>query len=822
MRRERQRELFFSLSVLFLVSLAVPSTGRPRPTKNTPTNGIFDVMLSLLNHREPVRFLLVSLAVLPIASSVVFADEPSVRLPVGSHPPPLDAPHFPDRLHAVVWRNWRLVQPERIAAAVGTDVGRIRSIARSMGLPPAGDDWREMQHRGYITIVRRNWHLLPYDQLLTLLDKSPGDLYSSLKEDDFLFVKLGSLKPDCEPVLYQAPTEAVAIRASGIRKVVERYFESEFKPPPEPRFDFVRELSSHAGPHPVRRQALDGARPGLRFIYSYFGSYGDPLSDSTLDPYPDGLLSRLAAQGVNGVWLHIVLRQLAPGGVDFPEFGEGHAVRLENLRRLVARAQRFGIGVYLYLNEPRAMPASFFESRPDVAGVREGDFVALCTSEARVRRWMASALTHVFHEVPDLAGVFTITASENLTSCASHFRREQCERCGQRTEADIIAEVNTTVAEGVHRSSPGAKVIAWDWGWNRHGEAPDTIAQLPDSVWLMSVSEWSKPIERGGVRSVVGEYSLSAVGPGPRARRHWAHAKERGLRTVAKVQLNTTWELASVPYLPVLDLVAEHCAALAGANIDGAMLSWTVGGYPSPNLQVAARFAELPGARVDEVLNEIAFARYGAGAAPHAREAWRSYSSALREYPLHGSVLYNGPQQKGPANLLYAEPTGFAATMVGIPYDDLDGWRGPYPAEVFAGQFEKIAAGWGQGLVQFDKVVARTSGQQRRTAEEDRRVARAARLHFASVAHQARFILARDRLRAEALSAVEQKKVRAEIRRILEAEIELARKLFTLSWQDSRLGFEASNHYFYVPLDCAEKVINAHFLLEKYGESGRD
>jgi len=64
-----------------------------------------------------------------------------------------------------------------------------------------------------------------------------------------------------------------------------------------------------------------------------------------------------------------VLRQLAPGGDEFPEFGEGYEMRQANLRTLVGRAKRHGIGVYLYINEPRAMPAKFFENRPDMAGV---------------------------------------------------------------------------------------------------------------------------------------------------------------------------------------------------------------------------------------------------------------------------------------------------------------------------------------------------------------------------------------------------------------------------------------------------------------------
>ncbi len=39
-----------------------------------------------------------------------------------------------------------------------------------MGLEPDssfGNLWLE---RGYVTIIRRNWHLLPYEQLLELLD----------------------------------------------------------------------------------------------------------------------------------------------------------------------------------------------------------------------------------------------------------------------------------------------------------------------------------------------------------------------------------------------------------------------------------------------------------------------------------------------------------------------------------------------------------------------------------------------------------------------------------------------------------------------------
>src|SRR5260221_14241441 len=130
----------------------------------------------------------------------------------------------------------------------------------------------------------------------------------------------------------------------------------------------------------------------------------------------------------------------------------------------------------------------------------------------------------------------------------------------------------------------------------------------------MSVSEWGLPIERGGIKPTVGEYSLSAVGPGPRAAKHWALAHQGGLQAIAKVQFNCTWELSAVPYLPVMDLVAKHCENLQQAEIDGMMLSWTLGGYPSPNLRVAEAFAARRDATAGDVLDKLAVDLYGPGA----------------------------------------------------------------------------------------------------------------------------------------------------------------------------------------------------------------
>ncbi|MBY5956794.1 hypothetical protein KUV50_01510 [Membranicola marinus] len=728
-----------------------------------------------------------------------------ITLPVGSHPPALDVPYFPNKAYAVVWRNWNLVPLERIAEALQCTVTEVEELGESMGLPPSIKVPNTYDEQMYITVVRRNWHLLPYDQLLTVLDKTADELSVALKEDDFLYIKLGSLKPDCAPVYYTQPTSEEKARADHIRRLVKKYF-PDVDTPGVPRFDFIDHLKNTKGVPTVRGKKDEG----LRFIYSYFGVFGDPLTNPELDPYPDGLLARLASHGVNGVWLHVVLNQLVEVGGVYPELGAGSNVRLRNLKNLVDRAARYGISVYLYMNEPRAMPVSFFDDRKSIQGVRKGDFMTMCTSTKEVLDWLSHSLSHVFQKVPGLGGVFTITASENLTSCASHNLQENCPRCSKREYADLIADVNKAIEKGVHQSAPDAKVIAWDWGWYSHGDGSEIIRRLPKDIWVMSASEWKTPFQRGGVEAKVGEYSISVVGPGPRAQNHWKVAQERGLKTVAKMQLNNTWELSAVPWLPVLDLNAEHLSRLAGAGLNGYMLSWSLGGYPSPNLELAQMFNLNPGLTKNAALDQLAEQRYGPEGMRWARQAWAAFSAAFQEFPYDINTVYNAPQQYGASNLLYLTPTGYKATMVGLPYDDLDGWRGPYSRTAFADQFQKLADGWEKGLRDMESLMDRTSPDKRGVAVADFAIAKAAGLHFRSVANQCRFIIARDNhLNGGGME---------ELRRMenaLQAEIQTAVEMVALVKLDARIGFEASNQYYYVVQDLMEKVLNGTYLLDQ-------
>ncbi len=736
-------------------------------------------------------------------------------LPQGKARRALLSSYFPSRTYEFVWRNWNLVEPETLGRILDTSVVEVAAVAESMGLPPARPVPPIIRERGYVTLIRRNWHLLPYEQLLQIVNMTPEQLGFTLREDDMLWVKLGEFKPQVQPLRYQPPIEAERRRAAEIRRVVESDFGPELARPGEARFDFVRQLSLPLADRPMPES--DPSAP-LRIAYSCLAVYGDPLKNPELDPYPEGLLQRCSDVGVNGVWLHAVLRDLAPGSETFPEFGVDSEIRLATLRALVRRAANHNIGVYLYLNEPRAMPEAFFKTRPELAGVHEDGYAALCTSQPAVRQWISDALTHLFSNVPGLAGISTITASENLTNCASHFRWKDCPRCKDRTDADIIAELTATIETGVHKGNPNANVLVSDWGWRRHGDAPDIIARLPKSIWLLSVSEWAKPIERGGIKTEVGEYSISAVGPGPRALRHWADARQADLKVAAEIQFNNSCEIASVSFLPVPDLIAEHLRNLASIRLDGLFIGWTQGGYPSPNYRLAELMSSSPDSSIDAMLDKLAEERFGPAGAPHARKGWKLMSEAFRQYPFHIQVVYKAPVSIGPANPLYPSATGYRATMWGMPYDDLDSWRGPYPPEVFASQFGKVAAGWNPGVNELQLAVQKSLPDRRDAVQSDLHFAQAAGIIFQSVANQAQFILARNALAKDpgTIPAEERERLLAEIRRLLDSEIVLARQLFTIAQEDSRLGFEPTCQYFYLPIDLVEKVVNCRWLLGQF------
>ena len=115
--------------------------------------------------------------------------EDSSRVPAS--PKPIPEPHFPDRLHLFVWRNWELANTDRLAQVLETTNEKVLEIGTLMGLPKKIELSDDQLHRIYITVIRQNWHILPEDQLIELLGWTREHFEYVLREDDFLWIKLG-------------------------------------------------------------------------------------------------------------------------------------------------------------------------------------------------------------------------------------------------------------------------------------------------------------------------------------------------------------------------------------------------------------------------------------------------------------------------------------------------------------------------------------------------------------------------------------------------------------------------------------------------------
>lgn len=675
-------------------------------------------------------------------------------------------PHFPTLHQAFIFRAYEYIPLEKIANVLDTSVENVLTSAREMGLPDyqPGNIWLD---RGYITIIRRMWHILPYSQLLQLLDMSEEEFAVILRDEDFLDIKLGD-KPICHPVKWRPLTDEERLQTSSIKSTVESIKLEGVEP-----FNFEYNIP------PIKFGGEE--KFSTRMIYAFSGLYQHAFDVDSESYLPDNQLLAYKNLGINGIWTQGVLSEL----VEFPfepSVSVGYEKRIERINALTDRLAKFGIKLYLYINEPRYMPQSFFEKYPHLRGHIVDDKACLCTSTQEVRDYLKNSISKLCRAIPNLGGFFTITRSENLTNCYSHSDNDRypctCPRCRERSLSDVVSETINCISEGAHEVNKDIKVFAWSWNWDNHNE--DIIRKLKKDVILLSESELCIPFEIGGVEGQVYDYSMSIVGPGERAISEWKLAKECGLQTGAKVQVNTTWEASTVPAIPVSTSIDKHIQSIQDNGVSHLLLSWTLGGYPSRNLYNVAKFFYEKCDYVDQDEDLIT--------------AEKQFAKAFSEFPFDIFSLYYGPQNIGPANLLFAKPTNYLATMTCFAYDDLERWRSIYPIDVYEKQYESLCSGWLKGLGLLpDNDDSETS-----------LMAYATYCLYKSSLNQIKFIRARDDGRY--LDAIE----------IARDEEKITRLMIDLMNKNASIGYEAANHYFFSKGQLVEKIVNVRYVIDMY------
>ena len=551
-----------------------------------------------------------------------------------------------------------------------------------------------------------------------------------------------------------------------------------------------------------------------RFIYSFCGLYADVLDKPSEFSFPEELLKGYARRGINGVWIQGVLYKLAPYPFDEKEC-EGWEERLKNLDLLTKRAARYGIKVYMYINEPRPLPLSFFDEHPEWKGAALKDgFACLCSSHPVTHKYLKDALTTVLKGAPLLGGFLNITQTENRVTCHSNGmahtpKGKECPVCKDLPASDVISGIIKTMCDVIDEVNPKVKFFYYAWSLEHtlgEEESIKLIEKMPKNAILLQVSETEIPFEIGGVKDIILDYSLSIIGPGDVAKKQWRIAKENGLETAAKVQINNSWENSSAPFIPVYDNIVTHMKNLIAEGVDHIMLTWTLGGYISDSIKMASSyFFEDEGNTkdvYDEMLNQT-YGEYG----ETVKEGVHHFCKGFSEYPFNWLHIYNGPSNSGVANLLYPEPSNMKGTMTCFPYDDLFGsWRGKpasnpggdellYPPEVLEVQYSKMCAEWEKGLEIIKDV----------PDSEFKDMAIYNYTLFKSSHNQIRYYLERD--------GKADKNVLADI---VKSEKELAIKAYKIMLKNASVGYEAANHYYVTRANLEEKIVQCDYLLDLY------
>lgn len=494
---------------------------------------------------------------------------------------------------------------------------------------------------------------------------------------------------------------------------------------------------------------------------------GWPLQGD-LDAYPDEYLNKLAHCGINGIWIPGLLRDLVASQV-IPEL-RPRAGQLGRLKRLVSRAARYGIKVFLFCIEPRALPHDHpaFTAHPEIRGARLCEVTtALCTSSSKVRRYIRDVMRQLFTEVPRLAGIINIFNGERGTTCWLEPQYvTDCPRCRKRNQADVLAEDLNAFMAGIRDASSTARLLAWTYSMDAGDNSMTALPAEPVLEVIRRASPeitWLTNFEHGGSKRVdsvdikVQEYSLSYTGPSPTFAQIAEGVRQASSENYAKLQIGTSHELSSVPYLPVPGIVYDKLMAMRQHGVTGAMMNWMLGGYPSVMLKAAGEASFEPMPDRPAFLNRLAAICYGDRAAKKGSAAWDRFARTFADFPNTNQLLYFGPLIRSPAYHLQLRPESRLARLYNWgwdhrrrqqPFEDkVARWLGPFTAPQLYKLLRKLGHSWNRGLASL----ARTQPDDRSRATHARKghaVAAAVGIQLLSAANVIEFYTLRDRLMA--------------------------------------------------------------------------
>jgi hypothetical protein len=134
--------------------------------------------------------------------------------------------------------------------------------------------------------------------------------------------------------------------------------------------------------------------------------------------------------------------------------------------------------------------------------------------------------------------------------------------------------------------------------------------------------------------------------------------------------------------------------------------------------------------------------------------------------------------------------------MVCFSYDDIESWVSPYGADIYLSQMERLRHLWKEGMELLEKT------EKTEKTKELLRYANVVYCHYLSDILQTKFALSK------------RKGDNVGMINCLREERKNSEKLLSLMREDAKIGYEASNHYFYTERNILEKIIRTQKLEE--------
>lgn len=563
---------------------------------------------------------------------------------------------------------------------------------------------------------------------------------------------------------------------------------------------------------PIKRP---GNHPGI----------GDELMDE-VDYYPEEYLNRLAHEGVNGLWLTVSSKDGEERSVGFgdlvsteitPHEGVNGERRLSKLKAIVDKCLQYGINIYIKTMEPHVRfdkDDPMLKKFPDLPGNFIRNQYYLCASGKSGQQYLYEAVNKIFTAIPELGGIVNISHGELYTTCLSALPATgggtiTCPRCSKIPKWEILHNSLSAMRRGMEDAAPKAELISWLYMPQPQAQSAGSANYLADWVYeipgntpkgVVLQFNFESGIEKEvfGKKLIGGDYWISAPGPSGRFVKVANSAAAKGTAVSAKIQTGTSYEVSTVPYVPVPSLLYQKFRAMKQLGVSHTMLNWIVGASPGLMNKAAGLLSGNDYADEEAFLKHLASIYWRNEDNEQVIKAWKFFSEGYQSFPMTNLFQYYGPVNDGPVwpLLLYPHDAILAPTYQLGSRNTFQPWApsGDRIGESFTELLslkemtmlcKDMSESWEKGLEILNRL------ERNYLHDEDRLrdigIARSLGIQFRSGYNILKFYLLREEMfrREDA----RRKDILKQLTDIIREEMASSQRLVLLCEKDSRLGF---------------------------------